>query len=296
MDTEKIIRALKGMLGDGLSPGMTSIPHMGLLSAVRAHRLHSVALQQSAVIIILSGRKRVFLGEETTTLGEGDVFLYPAMVETTIENIPATASGQYMALCLSYTESMIADVVAGQLDTPNGHPLSLEALCARCSPSAESSLVHLIEMTAAHPNNEQLISLCLKEFLLLMAEDTNCLPLFWRSMTTWTARCAGLIGIEPDRKWTSQEIAGKLNVSDRSLRRHLQEEGSSLRDIIQEVRISNGLALLQTGGLTVGEAAYRCGYSSASRFSGLFKERFGVSPSDVLRYKAKPGHPLAESV
>jgi AraC-like DNA-binding protein len=296
MDTKRAISALRNILGDVPSQGLTSIPNMGLLSAIKAHRLHSVVLPQSAVIIILSGRKHVFLGDETVMLREGDVFLYPAMVDTTIENIPDPASGQYMALCLGYTEAMIADVISGQLDASDRERPSLEALCTRCDPSAESSLHHLIEMTAAHPGNQQLISLCLKEFRLIMAEKTNCLPLFWRSMTTWTARCASLIGIESNRKWTSQEIADKLNTSERSLRRHLKEEGGSLRDIIQEVRISKGLALLQAGGLTIGEAAYKCGYTSASRFSALFKERFGVSPSDVLKYKAESRHSLAESV
>ncbi|MGE4424726.1 MAG: helix-turn-helix transcriptional regulator [Pseudodesulfovibrio sp.] len=90
-------------------------------------------------------------------------------------------------------------------------------------------------------------------------------------------------------------MAARLGASERSLRRHLSREGTSLTDILREVRLNSGLALLQTGRVTVGETAYRCGYNSASRFAGLFRERFGVSPSRVAQYNAVLGPPLAGS-
>lgn len=297
MNTQNIITSLKTLLNHRkFSNNFISIPFLGMISAVMAHRLHSVALQQSAAIIILSGRKTVFMGEETKTLTAGDIFLYPAMLEVTVENFPDPQTGRYMALCLAYNESTIAKVVSEQLDSISPTHVPLETLCARCTPSAETSLQHLLNMAIAHPRHEKLLSLCLEEFLLLISEQTNCLPLLWRAMTTWKARCASLIGMEPNRRWTSQGIAEKLNVSERTLRRHLQEEGTNLRDILQEVRINSGLALLQTGTVSVGEAASRCGYNSTSHFSGRFKDRFGVSPSEILRFEAGSGQSLAESL
>ncbi len=298
MNIGKIIRLLNAVLqNDTQRQGMTSIPFVGMISATRAHRLHSVSLQQSAAIVILSGQKVVTMGAETCTLSEGDIFLYPSMQETTIENIPDPGTGRYMALCLSFNVEMLADVLSGQLDKEKQFSrIPLKDMCASCTPSAASSLTHLLEMAAAHPGNKRLLSLCLEEFLILISEETNCLPMLWQAMSTWTARCGRLVGMKPERKWTAHDVAKRMNISERTLRRNLGEEGASLSGILREVRISTGLSLLQTGNLSVSETASRCGYSSASRFAGLFKERFGVSPSEVLRYKAESGSSLAESV
>ena len=103
------------------------------------------------------------------------------------------------------------------------------------------------------------------------------------------------MGMDPGREWTIRGIAEKLGTSERTLRRHLNNEGDGFTQILREVRLNAGLALLQVGNTSVGEAAYRCGYNSASRFAGLFRERFGVSPSEVLQYTAVSGQPLAES-
>jgi AraC-like DNA-binding protein len=264
-----------------------------MVSSVTSHRLLSVSLPQSALFFILSGTKTIIHGENRITLKTGQGFLYPARLETIIENCPDSSNGRYLALCLVYDEDMLGRVASSGPKTRLS--FSLEALKMDCDTHVGSSLNHLLHMAAASPDNERLLSLCREELLLLIAERTDSLPLLWSAVSTWSSRCCRLISMEPGRPWTAEAVAARLGTSERSLRRHLSEENTSLRSIFREVRLNSGLAMLQTGTATVGETAYRCGYNSASRFAGLFRERFGVSPSQVLQYNAVLDQHLAES-
>jgi len=293
MDTAATIRLLRTILS-GPDTGRTPIPFLGTVSSVIAHRLCSVSLPHSAIMVVLSGEKTVICGEEQTVVKTGEAFLYPACTEAIIVNDPDPATGWYIALCLTIEEEMLARVASTEAVAENTH-FSLGALSIPCDEILETSLNHLLRLTRSSPDNERLLALCREELLLLFSERIDCLPLLWHAATTWSSRCSGLVSMEPGREWSTDIIAAKLGTSERSLRRHLNGEGTNLRRIMQDVRLNSGLALLQSGATSVGETAYRCGYNSASRFAGLFRERFGVSPSEVLQYNAVLEQPLAGS-
>jgi AraC-like DNA-binding protein len=74
------------------------------------------------------------------------------------------------------------------------------------------------------------------------------------------------------------QVAAKLNVSDRTLRRRLAGEGVSFRGLLDEVREQLAEELLVTGGLSVAEVAERLGYLEVSSFSQAFRRWKGVGP------------------
>ncbi len=296
MDTRTLNQKLQQILArPAPKAGLTRLPGLGILSFTMGHKIRSVSLPQSAVIFVLDGAKTIFCGQDSMRIRAGEGFLLPARMETTVENTPDGHSGRYSALCLTYGEAMIARAATGRPPN-NGFPTRpLEALQIPCDAIIESSLRHLMEMAAATPENEPLLALCREELLLVVADKTDCMPLLWQAASSWSSRCSSVMGMDPGREWTIRGIAEKLGTSERTLRRHLNNEGDGFTQILREVRLNAGLALLQVGNTSVGEAAYRCGYNSASRFAGLFRERFGVSPSEVLQYTAVSGQPLAES-
>ncbi|WP_286716110.1 helix-turn-helix domain-containing protein, partial [Thalassolituus sp. UBA2009] len=51
--------------------------------------------------------------------------------------------------------------------------------------------------------------------------------------------------------------------------------------LLSQLRLVQGLNLLQTSSLSVQQVADACGYRSASRFSERFRERFGTSPAEL---------------
>lgn len=75
--------------------------------------------------------------------------------------------------------------------------------------------------------------------------------------------------------------AALLGVSERSLRRELAGEGTSLREVVYAGMAEHARALLQDRGRTIQQTAYEMGFSDATTFHRAFKRWTGKTPSDV---------------
>lgn len=58
--------------------------------------------------------------------------------------------------------------------------------------------------------------------------------------------------------------------------------GATIKEYINRIRINKARDILSTGGCTVSEAAFRCGFEDAFYFSRVFKKLTGQSPSDTM--------------
>jgi len=74
------------------------------------------------------------------------------------------------------------------------------------------------------------------------------------------------------------KTARLMAVSDRSLRRHLADAGTSFRDLCSEVRMELAKDYLQKTGLTVQEIAFQLGYAQANNFYRAFRSSVGMTP------------------
>ena len=79
-----------------------------------------------------------------------------------------------------------------------------------------------------------------------------------------------------------EEVAAELGMAPRTLHRHLGAEGTSFRQLVDEVRKALAEGMLSHR-MTVDEVAERLGYSEASSFYHAFKRWKGVSPSAYRR-------------
>ena len=73
-------------------------------------------------------------------------------------------------------------------------------------------------------------------------------------------------------------VASDLNMSERTARRHLEAEGTSFREIEQQVRRERAEALLAEPGLTLTEVATSLGYWSESGFVRAFRRWHDTTP------------------
>jgi len=73
-------------------------------------------------------------------------------------------------------------------------------------------------------------------------------------------------------------LSRQLNLSERTLKRYLQEAGTSYRSLLTELRLEVALCYLQTTPLTIDEVAFRMGYASPSTFKNKFKQWSGMTP------------------
>ncbi|MCC3312287.1 AraC family transcriptional regulator [Nocardia africana] len=81
---------------------------------------------------------------------------------------------------------------------------------------------------------------------------------------------------------SQQQVAGALRMSVRTLRRRLDEEGTSFRELADETRHMLAEELL-TIGATVEDVAGRLGYADASSFSHAFIRWSGTTPGRFAR-------------
>jgi AraC-like DNA-binding protein len=67
------------------------------------------------------------------------------------------------------------------------------------------------------------------------------------------------------------QVAGALQLSTRTLRRRLSEEGAAFRALSEHIRVQTAQRLLREQGMTVAAAAERLGFSDARAFRRAFK-------------------------
>jgi AraC-like DNA-binding protein len=80
---------------------------------------------------------------------------------------------------------------------------------------------------------------------------------------------------------STRNVARALRLSGRTLRRRLHAEGTSTRELVDEVRHEGALTLLERGHATLDEVAARLGFSSASAFRRAFRRWTGKAPTSA---------------
>jgi len=81
---------------------------------------------------------------------------------------------------------------------------------------------------------------------------------------------------------TPQQVAASLNLSQRTLRRRLEEQGISFSELLDAGRMARALELIVSGHKTMGEVADQTGFADARNFRRAFKRWTGLLPSDTL--------------
>lgn len=83
--------------------------------------------------------------------------------------------------------------------------------------------------------------------------------------------------LRPGGGYEMDHVAAALGMAPRTLRRHLGAEGTSFRQLVDEVRQTLAEEMLEHR-MTVEEVAERLGYAEGSSFNHAFKRWKGVSP------------------
>lgn len=90
---------------------------------------------------------------------------------------------------------------------------------------------------------------------------------------------------DPAVATTITALAAAFAVSPSKLKQDFSAAfGVGLGRYIHERRLQFGRELVEDHGVTVSEAAYRCGYGQPANFTTAFKRRFGRPPSAVRRF------------
>jgi AraC-like DNA-binding protein len=84
-----------------------------------------------------------------------------------------------------------------------------------------------------------------------------------------------------------ETVAAEMKMAVRTLRRHLAEEGTTFREILQAHRRTAIEAVLSANGARLADLASRMNYSDSAVLSRAFKSWTGLSPSAYARLKKR---------
>jgi len=85
---------------------------------------------------------------------------------------------------------------------------------------------------------------------------------------------------------TIAEVAKRIHMSERSLRRRLQDAGISYRDLLGRMRAATAAEMLKHGRFTVEEVAELVGFSNADNLRRAFRRWTGKLPGAVKRARS----------
>lgn len=89
----------------------------------------------------------------------------------------------------------------------------------------------------------------------------------------------------------ADEVAAQLGLSPRTLARRLADEGTSYREIVEDLRCDLAQTFIRNG-MNLAEISYSLGYADQAAFSTAFKRWTGQAPSN---FRKRVDHPLTRS-
>jgi two-component system response regulator YesN len=84
------------------------------------------------------------------------------------------------------------------------------------------------------------------------------------------------------------EVAGAAHISEKYLRELFKKEtGKSVQAYLTDTRLSAAVTLLSNSKYNIGEVASLSGFGEYRNFARVFKERFGITPSEYREASIK---------
>lgn len=112
------------------------------------------------------------------------------------------------------------------------------------------------------------------------AAEQRCVAMMHgsRGSARWSQWCRMMLREAEDSRPTLGQLARFVNLSARTLGRHLDAEGSGFRELSLQVRTERAKRLLERGEQSVTQIAFRLGYGDVASFIRSFRRRTGCSP------------------
>ena len=80
------------------------------------------------------------------------------------------------------------------------------------------------------------------------------------------------------RRWSLDDLGGRLFMSKRTLQRRLAAEGLTFSDLMVRIRVAEAMRLLGASEMNVTAIGYVCGFADSAHFSHSFKRVAGETP------------------
>lgn len=131
--------------------------------------------------------------------------------------------------------------------------------------------------------------------LSVFLEDEQFTPLLLNVLQpNMRTRVCTVINNNIAHEWTLAHIAKELLMSPSLLKKKLREEDTSYSQLLTECRMRHALQLIAMHGFSIKRVAVSCGYHSVSYFIYVFRNYYGMTPTEYQERSAQ-GLPNSDS-
>lgn len=276
---------LKNSLTNLLSEYVDKPPEqwMSVFQSHHIQRIREIPFLQPTLLLVVEGDKSITMNNTEWSLQAGDLFCVPADTTLWLSNIPHQLSNNYFGIAVVFSFETLR-LFRNNYGT---HLNSWDTSTIWNAPAPDSVITALLQWVELSCNDQpiepQIAQHRQIELLLLLAQAGLAGNLLVNLQASWRQRVSHNLHLDLSRSWKIEDICKILNISESSLRRRLQKEQSSFRELLEEARLTAGLSLLMETPWSIGRVADSVGYQSQSRFGERFKQRFGTTPTELKR-------------
>jgi AraC-like DNA-binding protein len=243
------------------------------------------AFYESALCLILQGRKEIIAGERNFSFGAGELLIVSHDMPVVAKVAEASEAAPYIALILCLDYGIIRNLYhefSGISFDLNPAPRSLEVNSA--GPQVIDSLFRLVNASQDPADAVVLLPQILREvhFRLLQAPCGGMLRnLFLQnSHASKISKAISLIRNQYREPLLVDDVARSVGMSVSSFFHHFKAITESTPLQYQKnIRLLEAKRLLTSEGESVTQTALQVGYESPSQFSREYVRKFGATPS-----------------
>ena len=259
--------------------------------SVKDHYKAEVYMEQNLLNIVLEGTKMLHLKNGDVEVKAGEAF-FLSRGEYVMSEV--CEGGNYTCLLIFFDEKVIAHWLSPLLETIALHSTKVnrfvEPFCKiELTPFMKTTALSLLPFIEQKPAFvEKILMLKLQELLLLLlgSEKGQQLVSYFHTLIPRDIHLQTFMEEHFTQNWSLPEFA---KFSGRSLSGFKAEFATHLKTTpmkwIWNKRVERAYFLIEKGGLSIGEAAFRAGFKNQSHFSRLFKERYTQPPKNFIDKK-----------
>jgi AraC-like DNA-binding protein len=250
-----------------------------LVCREREH-VRAMRLERPAFVIVVEGGKEIWQDGRSWRFHAGDAFCLPARWQGDFINEPCPRSNVYRALFMDFSVELAERAFRAHPAWVGGPSAGAGAPCrVPVTSHLIDAVLHLATAFDGPRLPDHLIEHRAMEVLLILIDQGAVTLVIGGAGSKVSESVRTLLRMRPAHPWTAADLGREIGMSEASLRRHLSQEGTSLRHLLRSERMDHAQVLLHTEGTTVIEAAMASGYASRSHFARRFREAHGVPPS-----------------
>ena len=268
-----LVESLGASTGD--ANGKFPVKHLGLISCANSVHIRHVPFYDPCVILVLSGRKVIFNGQDPMPCEAGSALTVPAPGSFDLRNEPANDRFKYRALVIPFTHRDVELLHKSHFS----HYLCRQDQISILQFARDDTLIAAVKHYLSSPQDTRLVAHRLTEILLLLASHDPRLLSYCLSQQNWAPRVRAILAADLTRDWGLLDVCQSLATTESTLRRQLQRENTGFRELLYDLRLGSALLQLLQTTVPVYQVAYGCGYQSVSRFTNNFRKRFGLTPT-----------------